>query len=425
MIRTEFLIKKILVIFLIFLISFSFFHKSSKSSTFTNLNFAINDNQFIYVVNQTTNSVKMFEQYGNFFKNIDLNKNKIKSITDISACSCGGYILIADKSGSKVYSIDDSNENIKHKIDIDDPSKIAVSKNKIRYEGIINEANNTINLYTQNGTFIRKINLGISAKKINDILIDDFNNIWVSNYVDKEIIEFDIKGKVILKISNNNELNFTGPIGVESGKSGLIYILDKNKYIYNFTRDGSLIAKKDLKSQLNSEPLNFALDHTNNLFWVSLSNGSLLRFNFDYTIDSKIINVYDSKIKKVIYLKIGSTIAEYVGKETILMDAAPYIDVKSNKTLVPLRIISDIFEAKIEWIDSLRKIIIELDGKKISMVIGKKEVYINDKLYIIDIPPVINNGRTFVPVRFISEQLNSEVLWVNNEKRIVITKLKY
>ena len=417
------LIKKISVVLLICLLSFVFIFKSSKSSTFSNLNFAINDNQFLYVVNQTTNSVMIFEQYGNCFKDIELNKNIIKSITDISACPCGGYILIADKSGRKVYSIDDSNKDIKHKIDISEPTKVAISKNRLRYEGIINQANNTLNLYMQNGTFIRKINLDISANKISNIHIDEFNNIWICNYVDKEIIELDLKGKVILKINNNSEYGFTGPIAIQSGKSGLIFVLDKNKYIYNFTRDGSLITKRDLKSFLTSEPLSFALDHTNNLFWISLSNGSLLKFNMNYTIDSKIIDVYESKIKKVIYLKIGSTVAEYVGKETILMDVAPYIDNKTNKTLVPLRVISDIFKAKIQWEGSTRKIIIELDGKKIVMTIGRKEVYINDKLSIIDIPPVINNGRTLVPVRFISEQLNSEVLWIQDEKRIIITKL--
>ena len=121
-------------------------------------------------------------------------------------------------------------------------------------------------------------------------------------------------------------------------------------------------------------------------------------------------------------MKIGSVVLDYVGKEIIILDAAPFIDKESNKTLAPLRAISNIFGATIDWIYASRKVIIKLDGKTITLTIGKREVYVNNKLVLLDTYPIIVNGRTFVPLRFISEEFDSEVIWRQPEKKIIITK---
>ena len=40
---------------------------------------------------------------------------------------------------------------------------------------------------------------------------------------------------------------------------------------------------------------------------------------------------------------------------------------------------------------------------------------------VLDVPARIENGRTLVPVRFISEGLNAQVEWKQKEQLVVIT----
>ncbi|HOR47529.1 MAG TPA: copper amine oxidase N-terminal domain-containing protein, partial [Caldisericia bacterium] len=41
----------------------------------------------------------------------------------------------------------------------------------------------------------------------------------------------------------------------------------------------------------------------------------------------------------------------------------------------------------------------------------------------LDAPPIIQGGRTYIPVRFVSEQLGAQVTW-DGKNRIVTVKLK-
>jgi hypothetical protein len=54
------------------------------------------------------------------------------------------------------------------------------------------------------------------------------------------------------------------------------------------------------------------------------------------------------------------------------------------------------------------------------MIIGSKNMQINDKTIIMDVPAKIVNGRTVVPIRIISEQLGAEVKWLSQTKEIII-----
>jgi len=121
----------------------------------------------------------------------------------------------------------------------------------------------------------------------------------------------------------------------------------------------------------------------------------------------------------VITLKIGSSEA-YMGGKIVLLDAPPYI--KKGTTFVPIRFISEAFGAKVEWqnIDKGR-VIIRLKDKEIILDIGKTTAFINKKPYTLLAAPEIVNGRTFVPVRFISEGLGAEVKWIAQTQEVIIS----
>lgn len=58
--------------------------------------------------------------------------------------------------------------------------------------------------------------------------------------------------------------------------------------------------------------------------------------------------------------------------------------------------------------------------KKIVLTINKKTMLIDGKASQLDSPPVIEKGRTLIPIRMIAENLESTVLWDNKEQKVTI-----
>lgn len=105
------------------------------------------------------------------------------------------------------------------------------------------------------------------------------------------------------------------------------------------------------------------------------------------------------------------------------IDAAPYIS-SVGSTLIPLRGLLEEMGATIEWNDENQTIVIDNGVKKITMQIGTKLVYIENSgatvRYTMTTTPKIKNGRTYIPVRFVSEHLGYNVNWDGETKTITI-----
>ena len=94
-------------------------------------------------------------------------------------------------------------------------------------------------------------------------------------------------------------------------------------------------------------------------------------------------------------------------------DAAPVI--RNDRTLVPIRFITESLGGKVEWNGITKTVTLTIDGKEIKMTIGKTlEKY--------GVAPVIIDGRTFVPVRFVADELGATVAWDDATKTVTITK---
>ncbi len=130
----------------------------------------------------------------------------------------------------------------------------------------------------------------------------------------------------------------------------------------------------------------------------------------------KVINVKYIKTT-IIKLQINNKVA-LVNSSTVQLDAAPII--KNGRTLVPLRFISEAFGATLSWDPIFRIIDISLDSSKIRLQIGTKFAGVNGKKVSLDVAPQLVKNRTMVPIRFVSEALNAEVLWDANTKTITI-----
>ncbi|MCM3714049.1 stalk domain-containing protein [Alkalihalobacillus oceani] len=119
----------------------------------------------------------------------------------------------------------------------------------------------------------------------------------------------------------------------------------------------------------------------------------------------------------VIVLHINSKAVTSNGAQHQLL-AAPYV--KSNRTLVPLRFISEHLGADVKWNGSERSVTVTVDGKTLVLHEGSQVIQVNGARHTIEAAPEIKQGTTFVPLRFISEQLGATVEWNQTQQRVTI-----
>jgi hypothetical protein len=104
---------------------------------------------------------------------------------------------------------------------------------------------------------------------------------------------------------------------------------------------------------------------------------------------------------------------------SIVMDEAPaYIDSDSQLTYVPLRFVSEALGAEIGYTSLANPISAAIEKPKyheVKVLLNDKKAEIDGKVKEIEGAPVLQNGRTMVPLRIISEGLGADVKWLPGE----------
>lgn len=90
-------------------------------------------------------------------------------------------------------------------------------------------------------------------------------------------------------------------------------------------------------------------------------------------------------------------------------DAAPYI--KNGRTLVPVRALSEGFDAYVGWREDEKKVIINYEDTDITITAGENEFVVNGEKRELDVPAEIKDGRVYVPVRAITEAFGKKVTY--------------
>lgn len=85
--------------------------------------------------------------------------------------------------------------------------------------------------------------------------------------------------------------------------------------------------------------------------------------------------------------------------------------IEEGRTLVPLSAISQALLAYVDWDESSRMVTILKDCDKLELTIGVKTAYKNSAPIGLEVPPQIVAGRTMVPLSFISQALGASVEW--------------
>lgn len=92
----------------------------------------------------------------------------------------------------------------------------------------------------------------------------------------------------------------------------------------------------------------------------------------------------------------------------------------SGRTMVPIRAIIEAMEGKVLWDREKKQITMIARGNEIKMWLNDTDISINGIMKTMDVTPQVVNGRTYVPVRFVAENLDSKVEWIKSTKEVVL-----
>ena len=153
-----------------------------------------------------------------------------------------------------------------------------------------------------------------------------------------------------------------------------------------------------------------------------IGNYLIAGINEDYTIyfsqkhvDNWIEKDYFNPEKTSIFT---SLISVYVNNSMVNFDSQPAI--MADRTLVPIRAIFEKMGAVVEWNDALKTVRATREDTVIEIPINSKVIKVNGVEKQTDVPAVILQSRTLVPVRVISESFGAEVTWNEKEKAVYI-----
>lgn len=120
------------------------------------------------------------------------------------------------------------------------------------------------------------------------------------------------------------------------------------------------------------------------------------------------------KAESLVTVSMGiDTPATLVNGVTNNIDVPPMLI--NNRTMVPLRFIAESLGADVQWLEKTNTVEIKQDGKCLQLVLDQTGPGL-------DTPATIVRGRTLVPVRYVAESLGANVTWFAGTQKIEIVK---
>lgn len=186
-----------------------------------------------------------------------------------------------------------------------------------------------------------------------------------------------------------------------------------------FTVNGKELKEFSLPLMLQINMSNFKLTHEQQAGLI----GIISLENNNNEVNGKFISndIFEIEIYKegkygVLLANTLQKIILHIGKkEYTLNDKKMSIDVPpiiiEERTMVPIRFITEAFGGSVNWDESTHCVKLILNNNVFEMVIGQKNLEM-------DVPPIIIDNRTFVPLRYVSEQFGINVIWDEKDHSI-------
>ena len=114
----------------------------------------------------------------------------------------------------------------------------------------------------------------------------------------------------------------------------------------------------------------------------------------------------------------AASVRVLLNNQELSFDAEPYIS--QGRVLVPMRGILDPLGYTVHWQEHTQTVLAISEDTAISLPINSRIAIVNTKRVPLDVAATIRNGRTFVPLRFLSEYSGAEVTWNGSTSTVSI-----
>lgn len=205
--------------------------------------------------------------------------------------------------------------------------------------------------------------------------------------------------------ANGNPINYLSNYSpISSTKSGYIIAQDKKSYNYGMIdKTGSILIPFEYSSIREIKDGVFFIEaHSKRTGIAEFGTGKKVKDTFEGLI-----------------LKIDSKTATAFNKD-VEMDVAPII--RNGRTMLPARFVAENLGAEVSWDETSQTVTIGEGTHPLKITIGSSEIKVGPYARTIDSPAFIENGRTYVPVRVLAENLGADVSWEQETQTVKILK---
>ncbi len=108
----------------------------------------------------------------------------------------------------------------------------------------------------------------------------------------------------------------------------------------------------------------------------------------------------------------------YVDGRPVNFDVPPQMI--QGRVLVPLRGVFEQLGATVDYDARTQHIVAVRQSQTVELTIGSRQAHVNTVPKLLDVPAFTINGRTMVPLRFVSEALGAAVQWIDASRTILI-----
>lgn len=105
----------------------------------------------------------------------------------------------------------------------------------------------------------------------------------------------------------------------------------------------------------------------------------------------------------------GSDLSFYTGYG----NASDIYEAINGTTFMKLRNLGDALNISLYWHQSAQEVSFDANGKSVILKLGSKKAYVGGREVILNVAPFAKEGRTFVPLRFVSEALGIRVNYID------------
>ena len=108
-----------------------------------------------------------------------------------------------------------------------------------------------------------------------------------------------------------------------------------------------------------------------------------------------------------------------VDNKVVVSDVAPLI--KEGRTYTPARFVAEQLGAKVTWNEAKQLVTVTKGDIVIELTINSTVAKVNGKAVEMDAAAFIRDSRTYTPARFVAEQLGAKVVWDDTTRQVTIT----